>query len=221
MTSLFPRLFASLLIAGYLAAVVLPPLAGPPPASGLAGRMLQPLRPVVGALSLGHGYRFFAPDPGPGHSIRWSLTRPDGSQQSGSIPDATSDWPRLLYHRRFMVSEKIAALVPPVDAPADIRARAAPDWKPLVKGVAANLLRQYGDPQGGSRVRLELIEHYLPDPEEVIRGERGPDIVTPLGTYAAKPAGSITAKPAGSVTAKPAENMNAKPAVNSTAEPAQ
>jgi hypothetical protein len=212
MTSPFPRLFASLLIVGYLAAVVVPPLAGPPPASGLAGRLLQPLRPVVGALYLGHGYRFFAPDPGPGHSIRWTLTRPDGSQQTGSIPDAQSDWPRLLYHRRFMVSEKIAALVPPVDAPADIRARAAPDWKPLVKGVASNLLRQYGDQQAGSRVRLELVEHYLPDPEEVIRGERGSDIVTPLGTYAAKPAANVTAKPAGNVTSKPAESIPAESA---------
>jgi hypothetical protein len=211
MTSPFPRLLASLLIAGYLAAVVVPPLAGPPPASGLAGRLLQPLRPLVGALSLGHGYRFFAPDPGPGHSIRWTLTRPDGSQQTGSIPDAQSDWPRLLYHRRFMVSEKIAALVPPVDAPADIRARAAPDWKPLVKGAAANLLRQHGDQQAGSRVRLELIEHYLPDPEEVIRGERGSDIVTPLGTFAAKPAGNIPAKPAEKIPAKPAEKIPAEP----------
>ena len=68
------RLVASLLIVLYLAAVILPPLAGPPPASELAIEALQPFRPLIGALGLSHGYRFFAPNPGPGHSIRWQIT---------------------------------------------------------------------------------------------------------------------------------------------------
>ncbi|RLS78604.1 MAG: hypothetical protein DWI03_03785, partial [Planctomycetota bacterium] len=80
------RAVASLAIVIYLAAVIAPPLAGPPPASLLAERIMQPLRPLVGALYLGHGYRFFAPNPGPGHSIRWTATMPDGSTRSGSIP---------------------------------------------------------------------------------------------------------------------------------------
>jgi len=167
----------------HLAAVVIAPLSGPPPASELAQVVLQPFRPWLGALYLGHGYRFFAPDPGPGHSIRWVLTRADGSTRTGSIPDADSDWPRLLYHRRFMVAEKLSAFVPPPDAPPEVRARAKADWLPLVKGVAANLLRA----EGGARVRLELIEHHLPGPEEVREGRAGTDLVTPLGTFA--PAG--------------------------------
>lgn len=174
------RLVASLAIVVYLAAVVVPPLAGPPPASGLARAMLQPLRPLVGSLHLGHGYRFFAPDPGPGHSIRWTATLPDGSERSGLIPDRSTDWPRLLYHRRFMVSEKIAAAMPPPEMPAEVRTRTKPDWQPLVKGVAAKLLAE----QAATRVRLEMIEHYLPDPEDVIAGTTGADMVTPLGTYA-------------------------------------
>jgi len=174
------RAIATLLLLPYLAAVVIAPLAGPPPASRLAQAILQPFRPLLGAVHLGHGYRFFAPDPGPGHTIRWTVTRADGSTESGMIPDRDADRPRLLYHRRFMVAEKIAALVPPADAPAEIRARAKPEWQPLVKGVAGNLLRT----TGGRRVRLELVEHYLPDPEETIRGDRGEDVVTPLGSYA-------------------------------------
>jgi len=169
---------AALLV--YLAAVIIAPLSGPPPASGLAQVVLQPFRPLLGALYLGHGYRFFAPDPGPGHTIRWTMTMPDGSGRSGLIPDAAHDWPRLLYHRRFMVAEKIAALVPPTDVPAEIRAQARADWLPLVKGVAGNLLRT----QGGSRVSLEIVEHYLPGPEEVIAGTSGTDLITPLGTFA-------------------------------------
>jgi hypothetical protein len=174
------RLIASLAILVYLAAVIVPPLAGPPPASGLAGRLMQPLRPLVGFLYLGHGYRFFAPDPGPGHSIRWTMQLADGSTRSGSIPDRDGDWPRLLYHRRFMVAEKIAALVPPPDAPEGVRFAARHDWQPLVKGVAGNLLATHG----GTQVRLEMVEHFLPGPEDVIQQKTEPDFVTPLGTYA-------------------------------------
>ena len=94
-----------------------------------------------------------------------------------------------------MVAEKIAALVPPPFAPAEIRQEARRDWLPLVKGVAANLLRT----EGGTRVRLDLVEHYLPGPEEVVAGTAGEDLVTPLGTYAVSegltlPAGSPRAE---------------------------
>jgi hypothetical protein len=178
--SALARGVATLAILVYLAAVVVPPLAGPPPASELANRLLQPLRPLVGAIYLGHGYRFFAPNPGPGHSLRWTMTMADGSTRGGWIPDEDADQPRLLYHRRFMVSEKIATLVPFADAPADVRDRAKRDWQPLVKGVATNLLRR----EGGTSVTLEVVEHYLPDPGEVLASTTTTDTVTPLGSYA-------------------------------------
>ncbi|MFM1904796.1 MAG: hypothetical protein RLZZ440_2696 [Planctomycetota bacterium] len=180
------RALASAAILVYLTAVVIAPLSGPPPASQLSQILLQPFRPLLGALYLGHGYRFFAPDPGPGHTLRWTMAMPDGTTKTGQIPDAASDRPRLLYHRRFMVAEKISALVPPVGVPAEIRSQARGDWLPLVKGVAGNLLRG----QGGSRVTLELIEHYLPGPDEVIAGTNGDDLVTPLGTFALAEAAS-------------------------------
>jgi len=174
------RALASLAILGYFAGVIIAPLSGPPPASELSQVILQPFRPLLGALYLGHGYRFFAPDPGPGHSLRWTITLPDGTTRSGTTPDAERDLPRLLYHRRFMVAEKIAPLVPPPDAPPEIRARAKADWLPLVRGVAANLLREHG----GDRIALAMVEHYLPAPEEVAEGRGGPDLVIPLGTFA-------------------------------------
>jgi len=174
------RMLVSLGLLVYFAAVIVPPLAGPPPASELAMAAFQPLRPLVGGLFLGHGYRFFAPDPGPGHSIQWTMRLADGSVLKGSIPDRDADWPRLLYHRRFMISEKIAAFVPPPDAPEEVRRRSRGDWQPLVKDVAGQLLSRYG----GSQVTLQMTEHYLPTPEEVIRSEQGRDAITPLGTYA-------------------------------------
>ncbi|MFM9059593.1 MAG: hypothetical protein ACKOSQ_10805 [Planctomycetaceae bacterium] len=173
------KVIASLLIVGYLAVVIVPPLAGPPPASDLARMAFGPLRPFIHALGLDHGYRFFAPNPGPGHSIRWVVTRADGSTVSGSTPDRDADWPRLLYHRRFMVAEKVADRIPPADVPEEIRREARADWEPLVRGVARHLL----DVTGGTSVRLEIVEHFLPGPDDVVRGEIRPDTVTPLGTF--------------------------------------
>jgi len=173
------RGLVSVAILVYLTAVIAPPLAGPPPASGLSRAIMQPLRPLVGLLHLGHGYRFFAPNPGPGHAIRWTLVRPDGTTSSGTIPDPVRDRPRLLYHRRFMVSEKIASLVPPAGEPAEVQEAARRDWGPLVLNVAHHVLQTHGE----GRLTLELVEHFLPGPDEVVRAVVEPDIVTPLGIY--------------------------------------
>jgi hypothetical protein len=70
--------------------------------------------------------------------------------------------------------------VPPAEAPVEVRRQAKAEWLPLVKGVAGNVLRI----TGGSQVRLEIVECYLPTPEEVISGTAGADVVTPLGTFA-------------------------------------
>jgi hypothetical protein len=174
------RLIVSLAILFHLAAVVAAPLAGPPPATLLANRLIQPLRPYIGLLYLGHGYRFFAPDPGPGHSIEYRVTRRTGDVIEGRLPDPSRDRPRLLYHRRFMVSEKIAALVPPADAPPEIRLQSKREWGPLVLGVARQLLRE----QDGVEVTLTLVEHPLPGPDDILEGRIEPDLETPLGTYA-------------------------------------
>jgi hypothetical protein len=102
-----------------------------------------------------------------------------GTVQTGTIPDAANDRPRLLYHRRFMIPEKLAAFVPFPDAPADLQREAVLDWQPLAEDIATRLLTEYR----GKEVTLELIEHYLPDPFEVQEGRGGEDLVTPLGRY--------------------------------------
>ncbi|MEY3031735.1 MAG: hypothetical protein RLZZ622_210, partial [Planctomycetota bacterium] len=98
---------------------------------------------------------------------------------TGLIPDAERDWPRLLYHRRFMVPEKLAAFVPLPEAPAELRQEAIRNWQPLVEDIATRLLARYG----GREVSLDLIEHYLPDTFEVREGRGGDDLVMPLGRY--------------------------------------
>lgn len=184
--SVVGRWAASAAILVWFALVVVPPLAGPAPSSELAARLIQPLRPLVGALYLGHGYRFFAPDPGPGHAIRWSMRMPDGSTRDGLLPDPAVDRPRLLYHRRFMIAEKISGLVPSPDAPEALRQAAKRQWQPLVMGVAGQLLRRHG----GSEVELAIVEFDLPTPEDSLAGTAAPDLETPLGIYALSSPGS-------------------------------
>lgn len=58
---------------------------------------------------MGHGYRFFAPNPGDSHLVQYKVTKNDGTQIKGVFPDRENAWPRLLYHRWFMLSETIFA----------------------------------------------------------------------------------------------------------------
>jgi hypothetical protein len=61
--------------------------------------------PARQALYLDHGYRFFAPNPGPSHILKYEIGMPDKTTVSGQIPDRDKFWPRVHYHRWFMLSE--------------------------------------------------------------------------------------------------------------------
>ena len=69
------------------------------------------LAPYVDWMYLDHGYFFFAPNPGPSHLVALqesssSLTTPKSLKSDAFIfPDRKEQWPRLLYHRYFMLSE--------------------------------------------------------------------------------------------------------------------
>ncbi|MCE9605765.1 MAG: hypothetical protein K8U03_12795 [Planctomycetia bacterium] len=107
------RAGVSLLLVYHLAAVLLEPLATPPHFVGPPSEIPELLRPkfraYATALSLDHAYKFFAPDPGESHLIRYDLHFADGTKRVGraeqGFPDRKRDWPRLLYHRYFMLTE--------------------------------------------------------------------------------------------------------------------
>lgn len=98
---------ASLAIVSYLLVVFLGPLTVPSGAPHLTVPVARAVGPVHQALYLGHGYRFFAPDPGESHSIWYSVQRPSGRSVVGHFPDRDQTSPRLLYHRWFMLSETL------------------------------------------------------------------------------------------------------------------
>lgn len=94
----------------YLAVLVIGPLSNPVGSEHLTRPIARKVSPIHRALYLGHGYRFFAPDPGPSHLVEFEITKNDGTVVTGRFPDrddADSAFPRLQYHRWFMLSETI------------------------------------------------------------------------------------------------------------------
>lgn len=97
----------SLALLYHLTAVLLGPNSIPPFGSLIAERLRPYFRDYIAATFLNHGYKFFAPEPGPSHLIRYVVERPDGTRVTGILPDRQGHWPRLMYHRHFMLTEFI------------------------------------------------------------------------------------------------------------------
>ncbi len=147
----------------------------------LAQEVSQLLLPYQVGAYLNHGYRFFAPDPGPSHIVRYEITMPDGSQKVGRIPDPDQHWPRLLYHRHFMMTESLFSNHsrinndPPLDLMNELEReqwsfnnlRAQNLTRLMSQGIANQLLNQYD----GERVQLYLQRHEIPFPAAIQRGE--------------------------------------------------
>ncbi|QGJ69553.1 Hypothetical protein PBC10988_12350 [Planctomycetales bacterium 10988] len=111
--------------------------------------LVQLYQPYLECFYLTNGYRFFAPNPGPSHLLHWELTKADGSQETGFLPDKEKHWPRLFYHRHFMLSEKVEG--------------GPPLWR---ESYARHLLLKHD----AQEVKLSLERHYLPRMHEIREG---------------------------------------------------
>lgn len=152
-----------------------PGVAAPSP---LAASVHSVLEPYVDAMFLRHGYAFFAPDPGPSHLFRARLEFADGREPVElTFPDRTQQRPRLLYHRHFMLSERLwDGFVPPVAPPAiaenprqlvtwrENRERYESYFHTVRDSYLNHLRRRYG----AERATLVRVEHRLTGIDEVI-----------------------------------------------------
>ncbi len=125
----------------------------------------QVYQPYLDVLYLNHGYGFFAPDPGASHLIDYTVDLKDGEQINGRFPNLDEHWPRLRYHRHFMLAEQIVT-----DAP---------------EAYARHLLKTHD----GVRVRLERIEHVPAEPKDVKEGAKldDPSSYRSEGTFIVEP----------------------------------
>jgi hypothetical protein len=154
----------------HLAAIVIAPWSVPP-----SSRLVQNAWRAVGAyvqiLFLNHGYHYFAPEPGNSTLVAYVLEMPDGRRETGRIPNP-GIWPRLLYHRHFMLTEFLASSD---GFPPKVR-------EELVHAMARELCREHG----ARAVTLTKVTHRLPTMERIRAGGTLNDNYSEewLGTFA-------------------------------------
>ncbi|MEY3459666.1 MAG: hypothetical protein RL215_2823 [Planctomycetota bacterium] len=158
----------NVLIVVHLVAILSAPLTVGP-SSQISRRVWGCLAPYLQALYLNHGFHYFAPEPGSSNLVSWSVTCEDGRVVSGRFPNFDI-FPRLMYHRHFMLSEVLG--------------NSSPELQPdIVRGFARNLLREHG----GKTVSLSAIRHELSSMARVRAGGKltDPDLYTeqPFGTF--------------------------------------
>lgn len=115
------RIAASVLIIGHVWAIVGRPIEfatqGPFGTSPSAMLFRNPVRAYSQFVYLDHGYAFFAPDPGPSHLIAATVKAKDGQTTELRYPDLGDQWPRLMYHRHFMLAEFLNNIYHPPGEP--------------------------------------------------------------------------------------------------------
>ncbi len=155
----------SLALIWHLLAVVVPPLSVDPGGnSPVVGAAMRVLQWYVGPLYLNHGYRFFGPDPPlVSYLLRYEVVLPDGRIVTDTIPDHQRIWPRLFYHRHLMLTSRLQAAQLPPDHPLQQAM-----VQPYLASYAQHLAWRYK----AQVVRLYLVEHRAPTPEEVLQGRK-------------------------------------------------
>jgi len=172
------RRIVSLLISVHLIALFVGPCASPPPSAEWARQSEQILTPYLHLTFLkDHGYRFFAPNPGPSHLVRYELLDKDGKIfDQGTFPDIKTHWPRLYYHRHFMISESLynVANFPPeppdAEAPEELHLRyrqAVAVRDSYLNSISKYLVTQHPE---AAKVRIVMVQHRIPLPEDVANG---------------------------------------------------
>ncbi len=120
---------------------------------------------------LHHGYFFFAPNPGPSHLMDITLYDADGSQRHLRLPNHRAQWPRLLYHRHFMLSEFLNQLyTPPLTGVGATSSPAIDQWRrerAMFEQVRGSMEKHLAVRYGAQRAEIQLMEHRLPNAVEV------------------------------------------------------
>ncbi len=138
---------------------------------------------------LNHGYFFFAPTPGPSHLITYRAYTTDSAEPIvQTFPDLNRQWPRLLYHRHFMLSEQLNGSFAPQQVPPQVASNPVlrANWERQRK-VYNDLWSSYENhlkhTYDATAVEMERVEHRLPWPYDVLQGMKLDDksLYVPFG----------------------------------------
>jgi hypothetical protein len=112
-------------------------------------------------LYLNHGYSFFAPEPGPGHVIEYTLYDKANNQiETFRYPSKREQWPRLYYHRFMMLADQIDAF--PDEQLRTLRAEG------ILARFAFQVLREHPTAE---RVTARRLTHFLTTREDFLNGK--------------------------------------------------
>lgn len=172
------KLAISGLLLFHLLAVVAEPFAlftrGANGTSPAATAIRRTVAPYVEMGYLNHGYFFFAPNPGPSHLLECNLKSAGGEQSRLRLPDLRAQWPRLLYHRHFMLAEFLHQLhVDPIseqevaNAPNKELAKMVQSERQLFETVRNSMIKHLKERYGFDSAEIFRLEHRLPTYPEV------------------------------------------------------
>ncbi len=154
----------------HLLAIVLPPLSfqaqGSSGVSPFVGRLSLLVERYSQFLYMNRGYAFFAPDPGPSHLIQVRVQDSKGNREEMLYPDINRQWPRLLYHRYFMLTEYLHEIYRPRVNSSNaltvedlVGLREERERYDLIRDSYSRHLQSV---HGGKQISLRRIEHLLP-----------------------------------------------------------
>lgn len=141
----------------------------------------ETMKPYSQFLYMNHGYFFFAPNPGPGHLIQCSPSTSsavdsatESSSQNFYLPDRKDHWPRLLYHRYFMLSEFYTSRYAPQQVTEELKKdiEFMPRWafdKELYDQIRTSIVISLKHSRGHERIELRRVERLLPDAQQVLK----------------------------------------------------
>lgn len=161
----------SCLILVHITAIFIAP-ASVGPSSEAIRNVWTIMSPYLYATNLNHGYHFFAPEPGASTLVEYVVVKEDGERIWGRMPDRRTMYPRLLYHRYFMLTEFLGGV--------------SPD-DPMRPAVIESYARQLMKNHHGTSVELKMVTHQLSSRERVLLGADINDPATfeeqPLGVF--------------------------------------
>ena len=175
--SLTTRIIVSGFLIIHILAVFMPPFtfatsSGPGNVSPFAAPLMRLVKPYTDVMYLDHGYFFFAPNPGPSHLLKATLEfSKDQPTRELEFPDRKQQWPRLLYHRHFMLAEQLHSDFVPPRPPPDLDPESLSRWQRARDlyvrkrdSFAEHLRTRYG----AEKVTLARVEHQLMSPGEFV-----------------------------------------------------
>jgi len=147
------------------------------------------MAPYVDWMYLDHGYFFFAPNPGPSHLVAIQSKVPEPPRASSLrgdaivFPNRNEHWPRLLYHRYFMLSEFYNnSFAPTALSQQDKSDRMFVErwesdrrfYEMLQRSISKSAFVGKRAMQGADGLGVELLrlERPSPGPEEILKGLR-------------------------------------------------